>query len=765
MNTKNVNRLFKQTIYINSILFLIVILLTAQISFSKVLDVLYDEVTVANQTILYQTQHSIDLQLYNIDTKVEKLSKERSVTFFVSKSEPTIHEKFEVLNTLKNTYNDTGIISNIGIYSTVSKSMFSIKNQTTSLPDYLSDSINNALATGNSAWHEFAESGMRDITYIAPLSNKKGAVIVNVSESILYEAIRKYRAEENGIFFVVSNSGTTLSHNNKAYILTNVSDEGFFNKILNSTEKEGFFWADYYGKHSLITYSNSTYTGWTYANAIPDKFFSDRINRSKLQIYIIALLIFLASITLAYILVKKIYTPVDKFVHSLAESITKNHPSDSIKRDFGTFDELEVTFSNLMEHHNSMQTEYDKRARALSWNIIMNMLLGFDTNYDNFIPSLETTNVHLYPKNFVVLLMDIMPIENSHSENDEREIILTYNVLKAKLETLINIETKGCVNTVGNHGAIAIVSFEDNSEPENMSLLLSLINELMEFSKKYFNYRMYISIGRFYENVSELHKSYTEAACAMKYKSISIDSSIFMIDDYLLNIEDNETLSGTSSIIDEFVKDFKDYNSTELSSNIARITDIMQNEDIAFILRKQLALQTVMLIVTQHIRPIERYSGEAVSLKYLNSNQLIDSCSDGASLSETLVKLLHDIHSAYNDNNNIGVLSSSLSAQAIEYIDNHYMDSSTSLSSVAAYLNVSDSHLSRIFKSSTGKRFMEYLIYRRIEKAKELLLSNKYRVNDIAQLVGYDNQTSFLKIFKKYTGLTPSEFKSAHSEG
>ena len=105
-----------------------------------------------------------------------------------------------------------------------------------------------------------------------------------------------------------------------------------------------------------------------------------------------------------------------------------------------------------------------------------------------------------------------------------------------------------------------------------------------------------------------------------------------------------------------------------------------------------------------------------------------------------------------------------LASQVIEYINENYMNPNTSLNAAAEKFDVSDSHLSRVFKASTGKRFMEYLIYKRIEKAKELLVSSQHKVNDISSLVGYDNQISFMRIFKKYVGYTPSEYRSMHSK-
>ena len=190
----------------------------------------------------------------------------------------------------------------------------------------------------------------------------------------------------------------------------------------------------------------------------------------------------------------------------------------------------------------------------------------------------------------------------------------------------------------------------------------------------------------------------------------------------------------------------------------------MTDEHITVEICRQFVLQTIMLIVNQYIKPLEVYTHSQISGKYLNSNQLIDSCTDVKTTVDNMEKILSDILETYKQSQNITYSQNALASQVIEYINVNYMNPNTSLNAAAEKFDVSDSHLSRVFKASTGKRFMEYLSYKRIEKAKELLVSSQHKVNDISSLVGYDNQISFMRIFKKYVGYTPSEYRSMHSK-
>ena len=81
------------------------------------------------------------------------------------------------------------------------------------------------------------------------------------------------------------------------------------------------------------------------------------------------------------------------------------------------------------------------------------------------------------------------------------------------------------------------------------------------------------------------------------------------------------------------------------------------------------------------------------------------------------------------------------------------------LEEVAAHVHLHPSYFSTLFKSSTGSSFKEYLNMVRIEESKRLLSNTDYSIIDIAVAVGFEDQSYFSKVFKKYTGLTPKQFR------
>lgn len=95
--------------------------------------------------------------------------------------------------------------------------------------------------------------------------------------------------------------------------------------------------------------------------------------------------------------------------------------------------------------------------------------------------------------------------------------------------------------------------------------------------------------------------------------------------------------------------------------------------------------------------------------------------------------------------------------QAVEYIRSH-LDTGLSLEQMAKQINLSQGYFSNLFKKVQGISFQQYVMHEKMEKAKAMLISGR-QVQEIAQDLGYEHRRYFSEVFKKYTGMTPSEFK------
>lgn len=97
--------------------------------------------------------------------------------------------------------------------------------------------------------------------------------------------------------------------------------------------------------------------------------------------------------------------------------------------------------------------------------------------------------------------------------------------------------------------------------------------------------------------------------------------------------------------------------------------------------------------------------------------------------------------------------------QALSYIAEHYSDNDISITPIARYLDVSEGHLSHMFKKETSYTIIGYLTRYRIQMAMKLFQSGGYKVYEVAEKVGYRDVTYFGSLFKKQVGMSPSEYQ------
>ena len=100
-----------------------------------------------------------------------------------------------------------------------------------------------------------------------------------------------------------------------------------------------------------------------------------------------------------------------------------------------------------------------------------------------------------------------------------------------------------------------------------------------------------------------------------------------------------------------------------------------------------------------------------------------------------------------------------LCQRALDTLDQHYMEADLSLVSLSGILDVSPNHLSACIKKYAGETFINILIRKRMEAARDLLSSSPLKIQEVAQRCGYTDQHYFSYCFKKYCGESPNAMR------
>ena len=97
-------------------------------------------------------------------------------------------------------------------------------------------------------------------------------------------------------------------------------------------------------------------------------------------------------------------------------------------------------------------------------------------------------------------------------------------------------------------------------------------------------------------------------------------------------------------------------------------------------------------------------------------------------------------------------------SRTLEYVNSHFTGN-ISVQNISEEFGVSASYLSQIFKKDTGNTLVRYIAMLRIDRAKQLLAETGFHIGEVSEQVGYTDYFYFTKIFKKYCGITPTEYK------
>jgi len=101
--------------------------------------------------------------------------------------------------------------------------------------------------------------------------------------------------------------------------------------------------------------------------------------------------------------------------------------------------------------------------------------------------------------------------------------------------------------------------------------------------------------------------------------------------------------------------------------------------------------------------------------------------------------------------------------QACQYVIEH-IDEEISLITISESLSISKNYFCSLFKKETGENFLSFVTRMKMKRAQFLLREENLRVYEVCDLLGYTDTTYFTRLFKKYTNMTPNEYKKVVNE-
>ena len=240
-------------------------------------------------------------------------------------------------------------------------------------------------------------------------------------------------------------------------------------------------------------------------------------------------------------------------------------------------------------------------------------------------------------------------------------------------------------------------------------------------------------------NLSDLLQ-YKVEMCRIGKLTYDNATDYLLIQSYLLQFIVDGDYSNAMSFLNKFIESLFDNLST------SRLQSIKYNVVILLVLLARLTISSGSMGTLRMRTMTETYIREVDSLT--NENDVF------IFLRKVIANYIKEIH-AYVDY-------SSNTIKAIQYINNHLYDKFT-ISDIADHLDLSLSYLTTLFKQETGESLKTYTQKRLMNEAKMLLEHTDFPIHDIAKKLHFYSSAYFGKIFKKYVGMTPKEYRKLNT--
>lgn len=105
-----------------------------------------------------------------------------------------------------------------------------------------------------------------------------------------------------------------------------------------------------------------------------------------------------------------------------------------------------------------------------------------------------------------------------------------------------------------------------------------------------------------------------------------------------------------------------------------------------------------------------------------------------------------------------------ISQKIIRYIEQHYDELDLSVSKISDFLGLNPSYIGTLFKKVNNQSILQYMTLIRLEASKRLLETQKYKVSEVSEMVGYSDVFYYSKRFKKMYGYSPKEYSTLNTQ-
>jgi len=709
-----------------------------------------------NKNLLSKTSDIVDSYLKFLEGTIQHLTKDGNIlSAIVAPNINRANRNFAIQNLLKTTSADSDLIQDVYLYIPYNDIIYSASRPVFQLKDFPDLSIldlclsHTAIEIVDVQHITTCFDNLNGTVYMVrdfPLTGRKrmGSIILKLDSSVFYDLVQGDGTLSMPILIFDKDKNPVFS-DARNYPFD--SSMGRAKQALQSGQ-------EYFTSSGSVFFQKTSATsGWTYVYEDKNDISALRVNNLLKTVFPILLILLLLSVSLSIYISNYIYKPIRDLMVSVLDSsishdcVEKNKYNNEVEY-------LSSSFNQALLVNDELSTTLDGIVPVMENQLILDVLSGRHSSNDSVVDYLSRINSKLRGDGQFVMLAVLLIHNNSCSVQEVETTIYSISMNNI-IQKVASDDFHVRVAVVENGIWAVLLKFDQILSQEAIKTHVSAFMHAIRSSIKQNNFYIQVGVGRIKGSFTEISQSYKEALRSInfaKYLDLShdedegqgiLDGSVGFDFDYVkMQIEKitADAAAGDATGALEKVRQIID-----------RITSSSRNQS-----ELTLGFQAFMdTLYDMHLQygvsdndPIFVHVGEAIDFKSLQDPEDMTvrveaTCSQHVSTLCTY----------------FGKRQNKLIYQAQKYIDENYSNGLLSQNDVADHLGINASYLSTIFNTVLQTRFTEYLNIRRVEKAKIHLAQTDLSIKQIVAKDGFNSVQNFMRVFKRFVGLSPGQYR------
>lgn len=585
---------------------------------------------------------------------------------------------------------------------------------------------------------EYPESYKKDTycyTYVVSElyghENIRQAVFVNFSTRWLQQ-ILKEQPDSRSETMMVDDKGDVLFSTIPDHIQLNIGDSDLFSCIQELRQQPDSVVRNLEAGKYLLTVQPSPEKGWTFVRITPYSVMREASLPSLKMMLLFDLILLVLYVVVSLAASRRLYSPIERMGRQL-DNVQDEKQALEINNRQKRFMRKLLLDSSVSDQHEQLVCEVSEADEAFCNGDTYNVLLHID-RYNRFC--------------------------NTYSLQERA----------ARMERLIEIG-KEVLNRhflirtleLGEGSNIVFVMMSTDSELLDRNAWLSLIQQIREHSLEELSIKFSCAISAPGSHIGELSALYHQAYNALRYRIFSNGGATIFSED--IQQYEHHNYAYPEDVEERMIMYIMNGESEEACCSVREILNGMG--ELPF-LSMQLGLSRLSSALLSAMKKTE---GSNFSFPTDLSDTLI-----AAAFLEEIDSFETTVH--YYENVIIQMcscLQEKRDTRYLELVDNinelincHYSDPDCSLAYIARQINLSDSYITRLYRSRMLKSIPDHITEVRMEAARKLLRDRQdLSITEISKQVGFSSISYFSKTFRRKHGMTPNEYRNSndHDQG